>query len=348
MAAERSLLVFGAGSVGGYLGGKLAAVTSWYVTLLGRPALVDAVTDHGLVVREHGTESVSHPVVTSKLDSRASYDLVMLTVRTYDVARVIPELEGAVGESGLLLAMQNGVGTEEALAERLGRDRIIVGTLTVRPGMDQPGVVTRYSQSGGVALAGMTGSPPPEWIVDAFRATGLPTIVVDDYRSLRWSKLLLNMLGAATSAILDIDVQELVADPQLFRLEQLAFREAGRIMDAQGIKTVALPGYPVPLGRAVMRLPRPLAQRLIGPRMARARGGHSPGMRADLKRGRTEIDSFSGEISRTATAIGLPAPIHSVLASLTHELAEHPDRREAFRGNKQRFMAYLSERGVRV
>ena len=207
MAAERSLLVFGAGSVGGYLGGKLAAVTSWSVTLLGRAALVNAVTDHGLVVCEHGSESVSHPVVIPKLDNRSSYDLVMLTVRTYDVARVIPELEGAVGESGLLLAMQNGVGTEEALAERPGRDRIIVGTLTVRPGMDQPGVVMRYSQSGGVALAGMTGSPPPEWIVDAFRATGLPTIVVDDYRSLRWSKLLLNMLGAATSAILDIDVR---------------------------------------------------------------------------------------------------------------------------------------------
>ena len=71
-------------------------------------------------------------------------------------------------------------------------------------------------------------------------------------------------------------------------------------------------------------------------------------MRADLKRGRTEIDSFSGEISRTATALGLPAPIHTVLASLTHELAEHPDRREAFRRNKHRFMAYLSEHGIRV
>jgi 2-dehydropantoate 2-reductase len=348
MVAERSALIFGAGSVGGYLGGKLATSTSWSLSLLGRQALVDAVRLHGLVVREQGKEAVSHPAVTTRLESQNSFDLVMLTVRTYDVAGVIPELEAALGNTGLLLAMQNGVGTEEVLAERLGRDRVIAGTLTVRPGMDRPGVITRYSQSGGVALATMTSSLPPEWIVDAFRATGLPTIVVDDYRSLRWSKLLLNMLGAATSAILDIDVQELVSDPQLFRLEQRAFREAGRVMDAQGIKTVALPGYPVPLGRAVMRLPRPLAQRLIGPRMARARGGHSPGMRADLKRGKTEIDSYNGEIARTAQTLGVPTPVNFALTSLTHELAEHPDRREAFRGNKQQLMAYLSARGIRV
>src|SRR5947209_7320584 len=142
------------------------------------------------------------------------------------------------------------------------------------------------------------------------------------------------MLGASVTAILDIDVQDLVTDPQLFRLEQLAFREAGRVMDAQGIKTVALPGYPVPLGRVVMRLPRPLAQRLIGPRMSRARGGHSPGMRGDLKRGKTEIDSYNGAIARAAYVLGLRAPVNAALTSLTHELAQDPGRRQAFRGNK--------------
>jgi 2-dehydropantoate 2-reductase len=244
--------------------------------------------------------------------------------------------------------MQNGIGTEEDLADSIGRDRLLAGTLTIRPGMGEPGVVTRYSRSGGVALAGMSSSPVPSWIVEAFRATGLPTVLIDDYRSLRWSKLLLNMLGAATSAILDIDVQELVANAQLFRLEQLAFREAGCVMDAQGIKTVALPGYPVPLGRVVMRLPRPLAQRLIGPRMSRARGGHSPGMRGDLKRGKTEIDSYNGAIARAAHALGLPAPVNAALTSLTHELAQHEDRRPVFRGNISEFLAYMRSHGVRI
>jgi 2-dehydropantoate 2-reductase len=214
--------------------------------------------------------------------------------------------------------------------------------------MDQPGVITRYSRSGGVALSTMNGSPVPTWIVDAFQATGLPTVLVDDYRSLRWSKLLLNMLGAATTAILDIEVAELVADPQLFRLEQLAFREAGRVMDAQAIKTATLPGYPVPLGRAVMRLPRPLAQRLIGPRMSRARGGHSPGMRADLKRGKTEIESYNGAIARVAHSLELTAPVNAALTALTNELATDAVRRGEFRGNKAEFLDYMRAHGVRI
>jgi 2-dehydropantoate 2-reductase len=348
MGAERSILIFGAGSVGGYLGGKLAAITSLRLTLLGRPRLVKAIQGRGLIVREAGVESVSHPQAESAIVDGCSFDLVMLTVRTYDVAGALPDVKRALGETGLVLAMQNGIGTEEDLADSLGQDRLVAGTLTVRPGMDEPGVVTRYSRSGGVALAGMSSSPVPAWIVEAFRATGLPTVLIDDYRSLRWSKLLLNMLGAATSAILDIDVQELVANSQLFRLEQLAFREAGRVMDAQGIKTVALPGYPVPLGRVVMRLPRPLAQRLIGPRMSRARGGHSPGMRGDLKRGKTEIDSYNGAIARAAHALGLRAPVNAALTSLTHELTQHIDRRQAFRGNIPEFLTYMRSHGVRI
>src|SRR5947209_12668178 len=118
MEAERSVLIFGAGSVGGYLGGKLAAGVPWHQTLLGRRPLADAVSARGLVVREHGSESVSHPVALAELDTQISYDLVILTVRTYDVASVIPDLESALGPSGLLLAMQNGVGTEEILAQR--------------------------------------------------------------------------------------------------------------------------------------------------------------------------------------------------------------------------------------
>lgn len=347
MGVERSVLIFGAGSVGGYLGGKLAA-PSLRMTLLGRPALVDAIHAHGLIVREQGADSATHPVAETALDGHSLYDLVLLTVRTYDVAQAVPDVTTALGDSGLVLAMQNGIGTDEDLAVQLGPDRILVGTLTVRPGMDQPGVVTRYSRSGGVALATMNPSPVPAWIVDAFRATGLPTVLIGDYRSLRWSKLLLNMLGAATTAILDIDVQALVADPQLFRLEQLAFREAGRVMDAQGIKTVSLPGYPVPLGRVVMRLPRPFAQRLIGPRMSRARGGHSPAMRADLKRGKTEIDGYNGAIARAAHSLGLPAPVNAALTALTNELAQDAGRRAAFRGNTQRFIDYMRAGGARV
>jgi 2-dehydropantoate 2-reductase len=192
----------------------------------------------------------------------------------------------------------------------------------------------------------MQGPPVPSWIVDAFAATGLRTVVIPDHRSLRWSKLLLNMLGAATCAILDADLATVVANPALFRLEQRAFREAGEVMDVAGIRTVALPGYPVPLARRIMRLPAPLARRLIGPRLAGARGGRSPTMRADLKRGKTEVATLNGAVARAALELGLLAPVNATLTALVEEITQHPERRAEFTGNPGRLLAYVEERGV--
>lgn len=347
MAADRGIVVYGAGAVGGYVGGRLAE-TGVRVTLVARAPLVEAVARHGLILRERGREVVTHPVaVTSSRDLPPS-DLVILTVRAFDAEAAIPDLRPLLGERGVLLAMQNGVGTEERLAAGLGRDRVLAGTLTVSVEMPQPGTITRTSRSGGIALAALGQQPVPSWIVDLFQRTGLPIQVLDDYRTLRWSKLALNLLAAAASAILDIDMAELMANPQLFRLEQLAVRETGRVMDAQRIATTALPGYPVPLLRLAMRWPRPLAQRAIAPRVVRARGGHSPGARGDMQRGRSEIPWLNGAVAAAAQQVGQRAPVNAALAELAAELASHPERRPAYRGRPDRLLAYLRGRGVRL
>ena len=347
MAAERSIVVYGAGAVGGYVGGRLAAAGA-PVTLVGRAPLVDAAAHRGLVLRERDGELVTHPAaVTSSRDLPPS-DLVILAVRAFDAAASIPDLRPLLGETGVLVAMQNGVGTEERLAAALGPERVLAGALTVSVEMPRPGIITRTSRSGGIALATMSGQAVPAWIVQLFQSTGLPTLVLDDYRSLRWSKLALNLLTAAASAILDMDVAALMAHPQLFRMEQLAVRETGRAMDAQGIATTALPGYPVPLLRLAMRWPRPLAQRVIAPRVVGARSGHSPGARGDMQRGRSEIPWLNGAVAEAAQRLGQRAPVNTALAELAAELTAHPERRAEYRGRPDRLLAYLREHGVRL
>jgi 2-dehydropantoate 2-reductase len=352
---ERTVIVYGAGAVGCYLGGKLAAVPDARVTLVGRPPVVQAVAERGLILEE--PSSRDGPTVgetKQKLEAATSAkglqpaDLVLLTVRTFDVAASLPDLRHLVGQRGLLVALQNGVGIEEVLAAALGRERVLTGTLTVSVGMEQPGVVRRYSRGGGVALATMNGSPLPQWVVELFATTGLPTSVIADYRSLRWSKLLLNMLGAAQSAILDLDTSTIARDPMLFRVEQLAFREAGRAMDALGVRTVALPGYPVPLARLAMRLPRPLAQRIVGPHLASSRGGHSPTMRSDMARGKTEVAALHGAVARVARECQARAPVNAALTELVGSLTSDPDRRDRFRGGPKPLLDELRRRDVRL
>jgi 2-dehydropantoate 2-reductase len=344
MAPERRIAVYGAGAVGGYLGGKLARTGLVDVTLIARPRVVAAVEDHGLVIQERAGDETSRPRVVESSEGLAPVDAVLLTVRTYDVTPAMPDLRHLLGENGVLLPFQNGVGTDDTLATTLGRDRVFPSTLTVSAGMEAPGVVRRYSRNGGVALSSMSGRPVPGWIVEAFETTGLPTIVVDDYRSLRWSKLLLNMLGAPTSAILDMDIGPLMDHPGVFGLERRAFLEAGDVMDVDHINAVSLPGYPVPLARLAMRLPVPLAQRTLGRRIASARGGRSPGMRGDLQRGRSEIAAFNGAIAREGERFGVPTPVNRALTALTEDLTLHPERRDAFRHRPERLVEWVKTR----
>ena len=349
MAPERSIVVYGAGAVGGYLGGKLAGGASGAgVTLVGRAGVVEAVQRHGLILQDGQTELVAHPAAVSTSAGLPPCDLVILTVRAYDVASSIPDVRALLGETGLVLAMQNGVGSEELLAEALGRERVLPGTLTVSAGMEEPGIITRYSRQGGVALSSMDSAPIPPWIATALEASGLTVVAVGDYRSVRWSKLLLNMLGAATTAILDVDMTALMAQASLFRLEQLAMREAGRVMDALRIQTVALPGYQVPLLRLIMRLPRPLAQQALGPRIAGARGGRAPTMRADVTRGRSEAGFLNGAVAQAAARLGRPAPVNAALTELIEEVTRDPERRAAFRGRPEALLGFMAERGIRV
>lgn len=347
--AERRIAILGAGAIGGYLGARLAAAhPEWPVTLIGRPPVVEAVRRDGLVIRGEGHE----PDRTVTLEAASSvagllpFDLTLLTVRTFAVPSALPNLEALIGPNGVAAAFQNGVGTEEDLAAALGRERLLAGSLTVSCGMETPGVITRYSRAGGIALAAMDGTAVRSWIVNAFDATGLPTVEISDYRSLRWSKLLLNMLGAATTAILDMDVAAVMADPRLFRIEQLAFREAGRVMDALGIATVDLPGYQVRAARRFMRTARPLAQRLVGARVAKARSGRSPGARSDMRRGRSELDTFNGAIAAAGRQAGVPTPVNAALAGLAAALTADEDRRAGYRGRPDALLAYLYERGI--
>jgi 2-dehydropantoate 2-reductase len=222
---------------------------------------------------------------------------------------------------------------------------VLAGTLTAAVDMTAPGDVTRRGR-GGIALARVDGSTVPARIAALFQTAGFQTVTVDDWRALRWSKLLLNMVTAATSAILDMSTADIVSHARLFRIEQLAFREAGRVMVANGVQTISLPAYPVPLMRLAMRLPCPLAQRVLAPRIGGARRGGSPGTRGEIARGRSEIPYRNGAVANEALRLGLHAPVNAALTGIVGEILEHPERRDDFRGHPETLIRSLRERGV--
>jgi 2-dehydropantoate 2-reductase len=246
--------------------------------------------------------------------------------------------------------MQNGVGNEEALIDALGAERVLSGAITISVSVPEPVLVAQHTGAGGVAFAPVPGGPTPGTILSLFDESGLPAVGTASYHDLKWSKLLLNILANAQAAILDTDAATVARDPALFAVEQRAFREALRVMRRIPARPIALPGYDVPKLALAMRLPRPLAWRLLKERIGGGRGEKRPSLALDLARGRaqTEVGWLNGAVAKAAERHGLRAPVNATLVALVEQLTADPVSRPRVEEGRAWLERALRERGVRV
>lgn len=313
------ILVMGAGAIGCFVGGCLAG-SGQQVTLVGRPTLMDKVASDGLILRRPGLPSQTILLNTATqvpLDS--NFDFVLLTVKGPDTAQAVQDLSGL--SKSYLVSLQNGVGNEEQLAAAFGPERVIAGTITIPIAVPELGVIEVSKPKGGFGFAPLHSGQPVDLLVAALTQAGLTAILYDDYRAMKWSKLLLNMVTNASCAILKQTPAQVIARPELLNLEILALREAVDVMQAQGLKTVKLPGYPTDwLARLISAywLPLAVTGAILRPSMLSGRGGKLPSLYLDLAAGRptSEIDVLNGAVVQAGQKLGIPTPVNQALTEI--------------------------------
>ncbi len=318
------IVVIGAGAIGGYLGGKLADRHN--VTLVGRAPLAAAINSKGLRIIEPGSERWVHARAVDAIEVAFQtidhFDLALFTVKNYDTETAIEQMKPFADRIDRILSFQNGVDSEEVLGRAFGRDKIIAGTILNPISIPEIGTIRLEKYQGGLGLASIDGRSI-DAIAATLKDTGLPVRAYADYRSMKWSKLLLNLIGNATSAILDMTTRETFNDRTVFRVEVAALREAVQVMRARSIKPIALPGYPVPILVFALRfLPMPLLQIIMRPLAAAGRGDKPPSLLMDLRSGKTksEIGDLNGAIVRAGESIGVKTPVNEFLTKTVQDL----------------------------
>ncbi len=347
-----NILVYGAGAVGCMVGGFLAA-GGHRVVLLGRPSVMDPIGSTGMTLNWQGRQKRVQPLVSCSLEDalcHASPELIILTVKAFDTETAANDIASAFagGDAPQVLTLQNGVGNEEVLSRVLGSGRVLSGTTTLAVSMSRPGVVDVHNRSGGMAFAPVTPGDTASLkrlreLVETFKGQGVPTVPLDDYRSLKWSKLLLNMLGNGISAILDMPPGHALADPMVYRLEVLALREALLVMNSYGIPCSDLPGYPVKLLARVIRiLPISVSRRILGPRISGGRGDKLPSLLLDLRRGqrRTEIPFLNGAVVEWGRRRGIRCPVNEAVTTVITGISSGSVDWQKFRQNPQALFQY--------
>jgi 2-dehydropantoate 2-reductase len=323
-----NVLVMGAGAIGCFVGGHLAA-SGHRVTLVGRPHLMQKIATDGLTLLwpDQPGQTVFPETATVVVDPTTPYDFIFLTVKSPDTATAVEQLATLPlpATKTYLVSFQNGIGNEEQLAAIFTPQQVMAGTVTIPIRVPEPGVIEVSKAKGGLGLAPLAPSQPVDVLADALNQAGLTTATYTDYRAMKWSKLLLNIVNNAASAILNQPPAQIIAHPDLFNLEVKALQEGVAVMKAQGIKTVKLPGYPANwLARLVAArwLPLAVKRSILRPFMLSGRGTKMPSLQIDLAAGRaaSEIDALNGAIVQAGQKLGVPTPVNQALTEILSSL----------------------------
>ena len=346
------LLIIGAGAIGSLVGNKLAR-TGHEVTLVGRPDYVAAVRERGLGLEQAGRRHYVKNVraVTDVAEVAAEpfdklrtspFDLIALTMKAYGITTAAVQIQSLVRQGIPVLIPQNGVGSEEIAARALGEATIFSAAITLAVETLEPGLVRLSTTRGGIGLAPTTPGQSANHLAEAFREAGFKVTLYPHHRAMKWSKLLLNILGNASSAILDMPPDRVFAHRRLFALERAAFCEARDVMYALGLQPVDLPGYPVPLlAWGICSLPtwllRPIFQRTI----VRGRGDKMPSLHLDMVRGQkgSEVEFLNGAVVREAQRLGMEAPANGALYSTLMGIVSGEMDWDEYRGQPEHLLA---------
>ncbi|MDD9892911.1 MAG: 2-dehydropantoate 2-reductase, partial [Gammaproteobacteria bacterium] len=238
-----TITIIGAGSIGCYVGGRLAAAGA-KVNLIGRTRIGDAIKTHGLHVTDYlGYDqqlSLSDTLTfTESLDSAANADLILVCVKSAATAEVAQDLAKLIPPSTVVISLQNGLNNAAVLREHLPNNTCLAG-------MVQFNVINRgdgkfhQGSEGGLECEAHEATAP---FMPLFDACGLGLEQPQDFLAVQWAKLLLN-LNNPINALSGVPLKEELSQRDFRRCLAAAQAEAIGLLNHANIKPAKLTSLP--------------------------------------------------------------------------------------------------------
>ncbi|MHA7833013.1 MAG: 2-dehydropantoate 2-reductase [Algiphilus sp.] len=322
---SQSIGIFGAGSIGCYIGGRLIAA-GVDVRLVGRARMGAAVAAHGLQVSDwqgfdHRLSAAQAPFFT-EAEALASAGLVLVAVKSADTEAAGKALASVLAPGAVVVSLQNGVNNAASLRQWLPQQRVLAGMVPFNVVQHGPGHF-HHGSEGTIEVEADDALTP--WLA-CFETAGLPISQRSDMASVLWAKLLLNV-NNPINALAGIPLKEELSQRAFRRCIALAQREALALYTQAGIKPARLTPVPPRWMPALLAVPDGLFS-LLGQRMLRIDPLARSSMWEDLERGRrTEIDWINGALLQLAESLGRQAPVNARLVALVRA-AEAGGRRD--------------------
>ncbi len=295
-------IVYGAGAVGGVVGGRLHQ-HGHDVVLIARGAHYEAIRAHGLALATRGGERVMLTVPVVEHPDAIEFedgDVVMLAMKSQDTEAAVRALRASTSRQLPIVCLQNGVANEPAALRYF--ESVYTVLITMPCGYLEPGLVEAYvAPITGVLDLGRFPDGVDSTAEEIAAALGRSTFVSETRTAImpwKFRKLLQNLAnGIGALCGLDADTADLIS---------ALHREAEGVLDAAHIACTPAPEFAA-------------RQSLIDMTSLPPSTGSTW---QSLYRGTTvETDYMTGEIVLIARLHGLSAPLNAAAARVVNDAA---------------------------
>ncbi|MDW8145765.1 MAG: 2-dehydropantoate 2-reductase [Roseiflexaceae bacterium] len=319
------ICIFGAGSIGSYLGARLAHAGE-QVTLIARGANLAAIRERGVTLIEtDGTTLTARPALATDDPSVAgAHDVVIVAVKAHQLPAVAPMLRPLFHDETIVVPAQNGipwwyfqrhggpfegrrielVDPDGIIAANIETDRIIGCVVYPATELEAPGIV-RHIEGDRFTLGELDGSRSErvQRLSQILTRAGLKAPVRPRIRTDIWVKLWGNLAFNPVSALTRATLIEICRHPQARALIVAMMEEGQAVAERLGI-TFGIT----------------IDQRIAG---AEQVGAHKTSMLQDIEAGRaTEVDALVGAVAELGRLVDVPTPhIDAIYAAV--KLLEH-------------------------
>jgi 2-dehydropantoate 2-reductase len=194
-------VVFGAGGVGGYFGGRLAQAGE-DVTFIARGEHLKAIQQHGLRVDSINGDFIVKPAkVTDDPSGIGIVDAILICTKAWSVPEVIEQMKPLIGEKTVVIWLGNGVEPTEQLEKAFGPAHVLGGLAYISAFIAAPGHIQHVGIQPRILIGELDHSRSArlDSLLQVFaRAPEIKCDVPDDIRLAIWEKF---AFIAATSGV---------------------------------------------------------------------------------------------------------------------------------------------------
>jgi 2-dehydropantoate 2-reductase len=292
------IVVFGAGGVGGYFGGRLAQAGE-RVTFIARGEHLQAMQANGLKVESIKGDFTIQPVEVTNDTSRVNaVDVILVCVKTWQIPKAAKAMIPMLSPDTAVIPLENGVEAPAQLAEILGREHVLAGLCRIASRRATPGVIQHSAIEPSIAFGEMDNRPSrrAQSLLRAFQHAGVSVEIPADINVAVWQKFLFISAISGIGAITRVPVEQFRAIDGLRKLLLEALKECYSVAIAQGIR---LPPESVHNTLAYIdSLP----------------SGTMASMQRDIIDGcPSELEAQNGAIVHMGQSLNIPTPVHEFI-----------------------------------